>query len=298
MHRRVAAFTLVELLVVIAIIGVLIALLLPAVQSARQSARRTQCANNLKQVGLACHTFHSAHKHFPPAIGPGIVDNIGPPGPAQPFNAVGNQNLVPWTRHILPYLEQPEAGYENILATYVCPADPRSSNLINPQDGHGCTSYLAVEGYSVFGSEGVMFLNSKTSTADILDGTSHTLLVVERPPLMLGLSWGWGWWDSYHEGDVAIGMRNTTLMTSGGTGCASPAYYGPGASNADTSGYHGGPGPGTPNCHVNHAWSFHPGGSNMLLADGSVRFVAYTAGQKLPALATRKGGEVVDPTSF
>jgi len=100
-NARRRGFTLIELLVVIAIMGILIALLLPAVQSIREAAARAQCANNLKQLGLAAHNFHNDNNHFPPYFGVnGSGGNVYPWGP--------NQNKVygSWFAHLLPYVEQ------------------------------------------------------------------------------------------------------------------------------------------------------------------------------------------------
>ncbi|MFI4874195.1 MAG: type II secretion system protein, partial [Blastopirellula sp. JB062] len=93
-HRQ--AFTLVELLVVIAIIGVLIALLLPAVQAAREAARRSQCSNNLKQMGLALHNFHDTFGRFPP----GASDNSTPFGNG--YTSPGGHS---WMAYSMPFLE-------------------------------------------------------------------------------------------------------------------------------------------------------------------------------------------------
>src|SRR5579871_5179861 len=102
-HRR--AFTLIELLVVIAIIAILIALLVPAVQKVREAAARTQCQNNLKQLGLAMHSFHDINKGFP---------------------IEGYYSTVSWPTQILPYIEQQNAANTpgaNIL-TFLCPGRP------------------------------------------------------------------------------------------------------------------------------------------------------------------------------
>ena len=91
--RTARAFTLVELLVVIAIIGILVALLLPAIQTAREAARRTQCSNNLKQMGLAAHNYHDTFNCFPPGA---ITD-----GPC-----CGAKSRINWAIALLPYMEQ------------------------------------------------------------------------------------------------------------------------------------------------------------------------------------------------
>src|SRR4051794_16362735 len=91
------AFTLVELLVVIAIIGVLIAMLLPAIQAARETARRIQCANNLKQIGLALHNHHLAKRHFPPGYVAVLTYSDGATDTAPGWS---------WATSILPYIEE------------------------------------------------------------------------------------------------------------------------------------------------------------------------------------------------
>jgi prepilin-type N-terminal cleavage/methylation domain-containing protein/prepilin-type processing-associated H-X9-DG protein len=136
-------FTLVELLVVIAIIGILIALLLPAVQAAREAARRSQCTNNLKQIGLAVHNFHDSKKFLPPAW----ID----------------RNFLTWAVHILPYMEeqtlytqwditrryhdQPVRAREKVVAGYLCPSRRGASQAIttgalNPDPVSGASTGL------------------------------------------------------------------------------------------------------------------------------------------------------------
>jgi prepilin-type N-terminal cleavage/methylation domain-containing protein len=137
--RATTGFTLVELLVVVAIIGLLAAMLLPAVQQARETARHAACINNLRQIGLAIHQYHSAHQAFPP-------------GGVSPGPCCAVQSYTSWTIQILPFLEQRDLYYaynqlapnesrankkvrETFLAFYSCPSDVYRNSLTVPYSG-------------------------------------------------------------------------------------------------------------------------------------------------------------------
>ena len=208
MKRR--AFTLIELLVVIAIIAILIALLLPAVQQAREAARRTQCRNNLKQLGLALHNYESSVTTFPPNLVPGLY-----PGQSYGNYSAGNWGVLAF---LSPYLDQTPiynlmnlnaptyaatppyniADPNNALAAsfkipmFLCPSD-RAQSLggdygvasLGPANycanqGSGTTALTGgtING-SPYNADGVMFANSRIRIADITDGTSNTACMSE-----------------------------------------------------------------------------------------------------------------------
>ena len=192
--RREDGFTLVELLVVIAIIGILIALLLPAVQAAREAARRSQCANNMKQFGLALHNYHDTHRAFPAGAGPGVMN---------PDNSSGPNSWEAWggIAGLLPFMEQSplydrcnfsyycdatgannnQAATRVSIAGFQCPSDPNSMALTN----RGPISYNLSHGPAVdwsVGRNGEAGLFEHTAwyrMASIQDGTSNTIAMAE-----------------------------------------------------------------------------------------------------------------------
>jgi prepilin-type N-terminal cleavage/methylation domain-containing protein len=171
-------FTLVELLVVIAIIGILIALLLPAVQAAREAARRTQCNNNLKQIGLGLQNYADANRTFPP----GTVNHGA---------CCGTLSEMVWTISVLPYLEQTNLGeiynynlpvedpanvtlLQKPLAVYSCPTDPNLDKLVIPESGpHNnqtwrVSAYRGMSGVAHGAAPGYVFWDS----SDAISGTA------------------------------------------------------------------------------------------------------------------------------
>jgi prepilin-type N-terminal cleavage/methylation domain-containing protein/prepilin-type processing-associated H-X9-DG protein len=250
---RRSAFTLVELLVVIAIIGILIALLLPAVQTAREAARRSQCTNNMKQMGLALHAYHAVHGRFPPAAS---WDGNA--------NLTLGVNAISAFANLLPYYEQGnmythwnfsvnQAHASNIMANRLlvpilfCPTR-RGPTMSSANAAAGdyalCTGTSPANDYTTAEKKGVFNQNTNVRLQDIRDGSSQTFAIGEKriagqPGSNLdGAQFRWG----FHSSRNTISPMNRPVFGAFGD---PDANFG----------------------------SDHPSGAHFVFADGSVRFI-------------------------
>ncbi len=291
-------FTLIELLVVIAIIAVLIALLLPAVQSAREAARRAQCINNLVQVGVALQNYESAHEMLPS----GVVNPTGP------ISSTPKGYHHSWITQILPYIDQNNAFKKIDFAAGVY--DPQNSTVrhhvmrifLCPSDGAaGSSSTAAMSSFAACHNDteapidvtnkGVFYLNSHTRYEDITDGSSYTLFVGEKRRDGSELGWMSGTRGTLRNAGTAInfnsalGGRNIPVMVDDDE----PADAKPVGKNSANEG----------ETAVGGFGSAHPGGSNFLFGDGSVKFLKSSISSTVfRRLANRADGELVSDDSF
>ncbi len=305
-----------ELLVVIAIIGVLISLLLPAVQAARESARRTYCLNNLKQMGLALHNFHSARNLLPPGF-ESQTTGPWPGGSNDPAPEVGPG----WSffAFILPYLEQEQleseinlsrpiadatnaTAHRRFVSTYVCPSDtpprlirltdsgnpPQDANVPVPLTDASVCSYAGVLGdgaYEQTPFTGVFHRNSRVRFADILDGTSSTIGIGERTSQFSENSWV----------GIVPGQETVYSPTAKSYNPALPSFRArPAITSVLVHVRITSSAPNTPSNSPGSFYSSHSQGAHFLNMDGSCRMIAATVGVPIyRALVTRNGGEAV-----
>ncbi len=303
-QQKSPGFTLIELLVSITIIGILIGLLLPAVQATREASRKASCSNNSKQLALALQNYHSAFKVFP----------------------FGSYNPDPTTfswgmvSQVLPYLEQ-SAKFESIdfremhcgqhikdlqakgagdpssepISSLLCPSDPASGrSLLSGPTGPLPLSgdagvlypidYLGMAGSNdpnigntfagcsgIVDGNGMFYSHSSTKYRDVLDGAAYTIAFGERA-IPRDLGWGWpicGGHECEHYVTSALGLF---------MGNYKDAEYA---------------------LHVQHYWSWHPGGAHMTMVDGSVHFFSYSIDHTTYTnLSTRAGRERIDYDFF
>ena len=316
-RSRLSGFTLVELLVVIAIIGILIALLLPAVQQAREAARRMQCSNNMRQIGLACHNYHDTHRTFAP--GRMVYDGFDSSGNSTKVVTGFLAMIMPFVEQgNLSDIYNQSCGFDDPanrtavntpIDIYLCPSAPGGDrqmplyagwnmgwttdpSALDPNVTGVATDYQGIRGMHVLDSSGnhtdvpgrdVGILNETGADfADIVDGTSNTILLFE----MAGKPAHWN-------------MSSTQQVTN-----AQFYGYGPWSGNNGVMIYNwesDGTAKGCDGCtsylnidNTSSPYSFHPGIVNVVLADGSTRSIPETVDtQTFLNLCFKADGNVV-----
>ncbi len=301
-RRARPAFTLIELLVVIAIIAVLVALLLPAVQQVREAANRASCQNNLHQLGLALQNYHSRLGSFPSGFvcQPKTDPNYTAPGwgwGALLLPDVEGDNLAAQINFNLP-VESPtnQAARTTPVKLFICPSD-RSTGVFNVLDKAGkpvmdaaTNSYAACHGIGpdiddeLDNGNGMFYRNSHVRATDVLDGTSNTIAVGERASAFVKAPWA---------GAASFG---TTRITPGAPTSNAGAIEEPATQVLAHVAIHS---INDPNGDPEDFFTPHHGTAMFLFGDGSVRPVkARIPVTVLQALATRAGGEVVNPDDY
>jgi prepilin-type N-terminal cleavage/methylation domain-containing protein/prepilin-type processing-associated H-X9-DG protein len=336
-------FTLIELLVVIAIIAVLIALLLPAVQSAREAARRAQCLNNLKQLGLAMHNYHSAIGSFPMGTTTAYQD----PGTASSWGTWGANALL------LPYLEQQPiynacnfnvsvwqgtlavlntTTYLTRLAAFVCPSDGMTGQE-NTNNYFGSVGTTA--GYrNNSDSTGIFALSRTYGIQNVTDGTSNTIAfsealvsttagsakqakwrdgpsnttgvsaaytALDAATNLAGLRQDWQVCNQWFASQRTMGQRGYRWGLSNLGEILFQTLIPPNSNDYPWNSCRMDCGPDCGALHSGYfnATSNHPGGVNVAMADGSVKFIKNTVAMPTWwALGTKAGGEVLSSDSY
>lgn len=302
-NRR--GFTLIELLVVIAIIAILIALLLPAVQQAREAARRSQCKNNLKQIGLALHNYHDIHGRFPPGwMQPSVpdVDNAFAERWAWKVFILPQLDQAPLYQQLnvnaggqpIPLADDPRA--QTVLSVYMCPSDPGGDVNESYPDPNGHfypkSNYPGVHGrgeevsVNINEQNGLFGKGSRVRIADITDGTSQTFAVGERDARSRGQGIFGALGDPFRHAAVWIramprpgSITPTTQHGRSVTGICTDLVGSTRVLNGPSSRAFG---------------SAHIGGAHFLMADGAVRFISESIDlNTYGRLAQKSDGQVI-----